>query len=154
MHELIRKKINLLKIVCEDDIARVMTLEEECSIIDELCKEYEDSFKSISLTVASYGFLVLLIKVAHIKEALPLLRSLRKKGIKQHRFADDPDRNERSYYYNNLRIDVRLSENASCSFVEVGKKKVIREVPKYELRCNGGPYIEEEENDTTNINRE
>lgn len=104
-----------------------------------VAKEIKKRFKDldISLKIDWWGDLQIhVIFVEHIKQIVPLLRWIARKGYKQSfERMDSPRTNVLTYSYDDFEVVIHLAkEGESCKFVITGV--TTEEKPIYELQCN------------------
>jgi len=105
---------------------------------------YERSGLQLGFEAGSLKGALIMLYARDLRDVIPILRELRKRGYKIKKHDDYPELHARTYYLGKIIVRVFLAgpeANATCKFVQTGTK----EVPVYEIKCGDKvPKIEEE----------
>ena len=127
---------------------KILRFVKSARIVDKIIREFKGSGlkmrSSIGYTIHTlYGSLLMVNDLDDIRDVLPVLRSIRRRGYKIKKYEDYAELHRRTYYCEGdivVSAFLKYEDGTICKFVEVRKE----EKPVYELQCEG-KTIEDEQ---------
>ncbi len=129
----------------EKDREKILSYVEHGRICEEVAQEFKPQVHNIRTSIG-YRFgsvegALLKVDVMDMRDVLPILRDLRKRGYKIEKHEDYPEMKRRTYRLGDIAVLCFLmgDTKARCQWVKVGEKSE----PVYKLMCDDGTDMDQ-----------